>query len=147
MQDSASKGSCFTMRIFRNLGFVSSPIVSRAVSKTLHRQTRWTSPDTSWIGSDGVRPRKNSRRFMAVCHPISIYEVEVSSPWNAGSAPPIASEIQNHVKMVQSACGEPRRSLRDKHEGGSDEQTRFHPSEHRGTCSRHDPCRWQREGG
>src|SRR5215510_6863821 len=63
------------------------------------------------------------------------------------SRPPIASEIQNHVKMVQSACGEPRRSLRDKHEGGSDEQTRFHPSEHRGTCSRHDPCRWQREGG
>ena len=43
-------------------------------------------------------------------------------------------------------CGEPRRSLRGIHEEGSDEQTRFHQSEHSGTCSRHDSCRWQREG-
>src|SRR5262245_9021585 len=58
---------------------------------------------------------------------------------------PIAAEMQNHAKMVQSACGEPRRSLRDKHEReGSDEQTRFHQSEHSGTCSRHGSCRWQR---
>jgi hypothetical protein len=47
----------------------------------------------------------------------------------------------NRVEMVQSACGEPQRSLRDKHEEGSDEQTRFHQSEHSGTCSRHDSCR------
>ena len=57
------------------------------------------------------------------------------------SRPPIAAEMQNHAKMVQSACGEPRRSLRGKHEEGSDEQTRFHQSEHGGTCCRHDSCR------
>jgi phytoene dehydrogenase-like protein len=48
--------------------------------------------------------------------------------------------------MVRSACGEPRRPLFDEHEEGSDEQTRFHQSEHSGICSRHDSCRWRREG-
>src|SRR5204863_5219650 len=62
------------------------------------------------------------------------------------SRAPIAAEMQNHANMVQSACGEPRRSLPDKHEEGSDEKTRFHQSEHSGTCSRHDSCRCQRDG-
>src|SRR5215813_3711025 len=53
-----------------------------------------------------------------------------------------AKSRQNGTISLRSTT----KSLRDKHEEGSDEQTRFHQSEHSGTCSRHDSCRQQRDG-
>jgi len=51
-----------TMRILMNLGFVSSPNLSSAVSTILRGRTPWTTPDTSWIVNNVGIPIQTAAR-------------------------------------------------------------------------------------